>query len=164
VSRLAIYPGTFDPMTNGHRDIVCRAIHLFDEMIILVAQNVHKRPLFDLQERVRLARETTSDLAGVSVEPFEGLLAEYARRRQASAIIRGLRAVKDFEYELQMALMNKSLYPEVETVFFMPGESFTYVNSSMVREVARLGGDVSRFVSPPVAEALLLRFGTGKHP
>lgn len=158
MSRLAIYPGTFDPITNGHLDIVHRASHIFDEIIILIANNVGKKPLFEIDERVRLATETVAPMKGISVEAHSGLLAEFARERRAAAIIRGLRAVKDFEYEFQMALMNKALYPEVETVFFMPSEKFTYVNSSIVREVARLGGDVSPHVPPVVAEALLKRF------
>ena len=158
MSRLAIYPGTFDPITNGHLDIVQRASRIFDEIIILVAHNVSKTPLFDLEERVRLAGEATAGLSNVYVEPHGGLLASFAREREAVAIIRGLRAVKDFEYEFQMALMNKALYPEVETVFFMPSEKFTYVNSSIVREVARLGGNVTPHVPPVVAEALLARF------
>jgi pantetheine-phosphate adenylyltransferase len=155
---LAIYPGTFDPITNGHLDIVHRASHIFDEIIILIAHNIQKSPLFDIGDRVRLARESVAGIDIVSVEPHTGLLAEFARERQATAIIRGLRAVKDFEYEFQMALMNKSLYPEVETVFFMPSEKNTYVNSSIVREVARLGGNVSPHVPPVVAEALMNRF------
>jgi pantetheine-phosphate adenylyltransferase len=158
VSRLAIYPGTFDPITNGHLDIVHRASHIFDEIIILIAENLNKQPLFTLDERVQLAAESMAGIEAVSVEAHSGLLAEFARERSAAAIIRGLRAVKDFEYEFQMALMNKALYPEVETVFFMPSEKFTYVNSSIVREVARLGGNVSPHVPPVVAEALMREF------
>jgi len=158
VARLAIYPGTFDPITNGHLDIVRRASGIFDEIVILIAINVRKEPLFSVEERVRLAEEALSGNGGVTVESYAGLLAEFARVRKADAIIRGLRAVKDFEFEFQMALMNKSLYPEVETVFLMPSEKFTYVNSSIVREVARLGGDISRYVPPPVAEALARKF------
>jgi len=160
VSRLAVYPGTFDPITNGHLDIVRRASQIFDEIIILIAHNVEKKPLFDIDERLRLAREVTGEIEHVSVEAFDGLLAEFARLRYATAIIRGLRAVKDFEYEFQMALMNRSLYPEVETVFFMPSERFTYVNSSIVREVARLGGNITPHVPPVVAEALTAKFSS----
>jgi pantetheine-phosphate adenylyltransferase len=155
---LAIYPGTFDPITNGHLDIVHRASHIFDEIIILIAHNIQKSPLFDIEDRVRLARESVAGLDIVSVKSHTGLLAEFARVRKATAIIRGLRAVKDFEYEFQMTLMNKSLYPELETVFFMPSEKNTYVNSSIVREVARLGGNVSPHVPPVVAEALMQKF------
>lgn len=158
MSRLAIYPGTFDPITNGHLDIVRRASQIFDEIIILIARNVEKSPLFDIEKRLELAREVTGGIDGVSVEVFDGLLAEFARQRNASAIVRGLRAVKDFEYEFQMALMNKSLYPEVETVLLMPSERFTYVNSSIVKEVARLGGNVTPHVPPIVAEALSVKF------
>jgi pantetheine-phosphate adenylyltransferase len=154
VSRLAIYPGTFDPITNGHLDIVQRASHIFDEIVICIADNVNKTPLFSLEERCDLAISAVAGSDHISVETFGGLLAEFARMRRAAAIIRGLRAVKDFEYEFQMALMNKSLYPEVETVFLMPSERFTYVNSSIVREVARLGGDVTSYVPLNVAAAL----------
>ena len=159
--RLAIYPGTFDPITNGHLDIIRRASVIFDRIIILIAHNADKSPLFDIEERLRLTTETINEMPHVTVEAFEGLLAEFARERDATAIIRGLRAVKDFEYEYQMALMNRSLYPEVETVFFMPSERFTYVNSSIVREVARLGGNVTLHVPPIVAEALADRFSAG---
>lgn len=161
MSRLAIYPGTFDPITNGHLDIVCRASGIFDEIIILVADNVDKAPLFSIDERVELAHEAVADNEQVRVETFGGLLAEFARERKATAIIRGLRAVKDFEYEFQMALMNKSLYPEVETVFFMPSERFTYVNSAIVREVARLRGDISPYVPQVVVEAMEAKFASG---
>ncbi len=161
MSRLAIYPGTFDPITNGHLDIIGRVSRIFDEIIILIAHNVQKRPLFEIGERLRLVEEVIREVPGVSVEAFDGLLAEFARQRHATAIIRGLRAVKDFEYEYQMALMNKSLYPEVETVFLMPSERFTYVNSSIVREVARMGGNVTPHVPPVVARALAARFAAG---
>ena len=161
MSRLAIYPGTFDPITNGHLDIVRRASQLFDEIIILIARNTEKIPLFNIDERLELARDVTGGIGDVSVEIFDGLLAEFARQRNASAIVRGLRAVKDFEYEFQMALMNKSLYPEVETVLLMPSERFTYVNSSIVKEVARLGGNVTPHVPPIVAEALSVKYSAG---
>ena len=161
VSRLAIYPGTFDPITNGHLDIIRRSYQIFDEIIILIAHNVEKAPLFNIYERLGLAEEVTAGLDQVTVEVFDGLLAEFARQRKATAIVRGLRAVKDFEYEFQMALMNKSLYPEVETVLLMPSERFTYVNSKIVREVARLGGDVTPHVPPVVAEALSVKFASG---
>jgi pantetheine-phosphate adenylyltransferase len=158
VSRLAIYPGTFDPITNGHLDIVRRASHIFDEIVICIAENTEKTPLFTIEERLELAITSIAGSDHITVETFGGLLAEYARMRKAAAIIRGLRAVKDFEYEFQMALMNKSLYPEVETIFLMPSERFTYVNSSIVREVARLGGDVTAHVPSVVAEALRKKF------
>jgi pantetheine-phosphate adenylyltransferase len=164
VSRLAIYPGTFDPITNGHLDIVQRASHLFDEIIICIAENIDKAPLFSIKERRDLAVSAVAGSDHISVETFGGLLAEFARMRKATAIIRGLRAVKDFEYEFQMALMNKSLYPEVETVFFMPSERFTYVNSSIVREVARLGGDITSYVPTNVADALVEKYGQNMSP
>ena len=154
MTRLAIYPGTFDPITNGHLDIVQRASHIFDKIVICIAENVLKTPLFTIEERSELAISSVAGEDHISVETFGGLLAEYARMQNATAIIRGLRAVKDFEYEFQMALMNKSLYPEVETIFLMPSERFTFVNSSIVREVARLGGDVTSYVPPNVAAAL----------
>ncbi len=160
MARLAIYPGTFDPITNGHLDIVRRASRIFDRIIILIASNVQKKPLFSVQERIELAERSVVGNSNITVESFDGLLAEFARQRGVDAIIRGLRAIKDFEFEFQMALMNKSLYPEVETVFFMPSEKFTYVNSSIVREVARLDGDVSLFVPPVVAEAFARKFRT----
>ena len=163
MSLLAIYPGTFDPITNGHLDVVWRASHIFDEIIILIAENVDKTPLFTIEERLDLARVSTAGKDHVSVETYSGLLAEFARLRQATAIIRGLRAVKDFEYEFQMALMNKSLYPEVETVFLMPSERFTYVNSAIVREVARLGGNVKLHVPPEVAQALMRKYASGSN-
>ena len=162
MSKLAIYPGTFDPITNGHLDIVSRASQIFDEIIILIAYNTEKTPLFDIDERLRLAEEATAGIGDVSVEVFDGLLAEFARKRNATAIIRGLRAVKDFEYEFQMALMNRSLYPEVETVLLMPSERFTYVNSSIVKEVARLGGNITPHVPPIVAEALSNKFAASE--
>ena len=160
--RLAIYPGTFDPITNGHLDIVQRASHMFDEIVIFIAENVVKTPLFTIEERCELAVSSVAGRDHISVETFGGLLAEYARMQNATAIIRGLRAVKDFEYEFQMALMNKSLYPEVETVFLMPSERFTYVNSSIVREVARLGGDVTSYVPTNVAAALKKKYTLSK--
>lgn len=164
MSRLAIYPGTFDPITNGHLDVVSRASQLFDEIVVLIARNVNKATLFSIEERLELAQKAVEGNDHVSVESFGGLLAEFARERKAAAIIRGLRAVKDFEYEYQMALMNKSLYPEVETVFFMPSERFTYVNSSIVREVARLGGNITQHVPPVVAQAFADKFSSGKPP
>ncbi len=163
MSLLAIYPGTFDPITNGHLDVVWRASHIFDEIIILIAENVDKTPLFTIEERLDLALASVAGKDHVSVETYSGLLAEFARLRRATAIIRGLRAVKDFEYEFQMALMNKSLYPEVETVFLMPSERFTYVNSAIVREVVRLGGDVSSHVPPVVAQALMRKYTSGSN-
>ncbi len=151
---IAIYPGTFDPFTNGHLDIVQRAITLFDKVIVTVARNSSKNPMFSEKERLTLIRESARGLKNVDVELFDGLLVEYARERKATAIIRGLRAISDFEYELQMALMNRKLNNSFETVFLMPNEKYTYLNSNIVREIARLGGDVSEFVPAAVNKAL----------
>ena len=154
----AIYPGTFDPITYGHLDILNRAITLFDEIIITVAINPAKNPLFSLTERKELIEQVLQDHEDkkrVRIEGFDGLLVNFARQKKATAIIRGLRAVSDFEYEMQMALMNRRLADEISTVFMMPHEKYTYLNSTIVKEVARLGGDVSNFVPPTVQQALL---------
>jgi pantetheine-phosphate adenylyltransferase len=159
--RRVIYPGTFDPITFGHLDILFRAIKLFDEIIITVAVNPAKNPLFTLEERIALIRDVIINeekLHNVTVEGFEGLLVNYAVEKKACAIIRGLRAVSDFEYELQMALMNRRLKNEISTVFMMPHEKHTYLNSTIVKEVARLGGDISNFVPYAVEKALLEKF------
>ena len=156
--RRALYPGTFDPITNGHLDILKRALQLFDQIIVTVAINPKKTPLFSMEERTELIRQVLAEEIGdnrVRVEAFDGLLIDFARKKQACAIIRGLRAVSDFEYELQMALMNRRLAEEVITVFLMPHENYSYLNSTIVKEVARLGGDVSDFVPPLVKKALL---------
>jgi pantetheine-phosphate adenylyltransferase len=154
----AIYPGTFDPITYGHLDILNRAITLFDEIIITVAINPAKSPLFSLTERKELIEQVLRDheeKKRVWIEGFDGLLVNFARQKKATAIIRGLRAVSDFEYEMQMALMNRRLADEISTVFMMPHEKYTYLNSTIVKEVTRLGGDVSNFVPPIVQQALL---------
>ncbi len=156
--RTAIYPGTFDPITNGHLDILERALKLFDRIIITIARNSSKTPLFTDQERLDLISQAVQKYKAVEVDSFDGLLVEYARKKGATAIVRGLRAISDFEYELQMALMNRKLHGDVETVFLMPNEKYTYLNSSIVREIARLGGDVSDFVPPVVKEALERKF------
>ncbi|GAB4370268.1 MAG: pantetheine-phosphate adenylyltransferase [Calditrichia bacterium] len=156
--RRALYPGTFDPITNGHLDLLERALRLFDEIIVTVAKNPTKTPLFLMEERIELIKkvmEGRPTANRVQVEGFDGLLVDFARQMGACVIIRGLRAVTDFEYELQMALMNRSLANEITTVFMMPHENYTYLNSTIVKEVARLGGDISNFVPPPVHEALL---------
>jgi len=157
--RLAIYPGTFDPVTNGHLDLLTRALKLFDRVIISVARNPAKTPLFTEQERIALIRSVVGRNPRVTVDAFEGLLVEYAQAKKAAAIVRGLRAISDFEYELQMALMNRKLNTSVETVFLMPNEKYTYLNSSIVREIARLGGDVRSFVPPVVFRALRDKIG-----
>jgi pantetheine-phosphate adenylyltransferase len=162
--RIAVYPGTFDPITNGHVDIIQRTLQLFDRVIVAIASNPKKGPLFPPEERLSMAREALSDLQKVSVEMFEGLLVDYARRKEASVVIRGLRAVSDFEYELQMALMNRKLDRSVETVFLMPSEEFSYLTSTIVKEVASYGGDVSQLVPKGVADRLVKRFSKGSRP
>ena len=157
-NRRAIYPGTFDPITNGHLDIIERATGLFDEIIVVVARNSSKSPLFTEEERVEMIRESTAMYPCVSVEMLSGLTVEYAMRCGACAIIRGLRAVTDFEYEFQIALMNRKLAPAVSTVFLMPHERYTYLSSSIIREVARFEQDVTEFVPPPVVKRLKERF------
>jgi pantetheine-phosphate adenylyltransferase len=152
--RVAVYPGSFDPLTNGHVDIILRGARLFDRILVAILVNADKQPLFDTDERVAIVREVFAGQQNVEVDTFEGLLVDYARRRHAHAIVRGLRAVSDFEYELQMALMNRHLEPMVETVFMMPAEQYTYVSSRLVKEVAALGGSVTGLV-PPIVEARL---------
>jgi pantetheine-phosphate adenylyltransferase len=156
--RRAIYPGSFDPVTNGHLDVVERARKLFDEVIVAVAHNDEKQPLFSLTERLDLLAQTVGKIDKVRIAQFEGLLVEFALKEKASAVIRGLRAVSDFEFEFQMALMNRKLEGAVETIFLMPKEEFTYLSSRLVKEIARLGGDVSKFVPGIVATALEKKF------
>ena len=151
---IAIYPGTFDPITNGHADIVRRALKLFDRVVVALADNPRKQPLFSVKERKRMIRETLANDAGVEVDSFSGLLVDYVRRRGARFVIRGLRAVADFEYEFQFAQMNRQLAPEVETIFLMTNEDNFFVSSSLVREVAEMGGDIGRVVPPGVVVAL----------
>ena len=150
----AIYPGTFDPITNGHVDLVARASKLFDVVIVAIAINPGKTPTFSLQERVSLAEQSLSEMTNVEVCGFEGLLVDVAKQKNASVIIRGLRAVSDFEHEFQLASMNRKMEPDVETLFLTPAEQFSYISSSLVREIASLGGDISEFVAPCVAEEL----------
>jgi pantetheine-phosphate adenylyltransferase len=156
--RRAIYPGSFDPVTNGHLDVIERARKLFDEVVVAVAHNDEKQPLFSLKDRLDLLRETAGKIDNVRIAEFEGLLVEFARKEEAGAVIRGLRAVSDFEFEFQMALMNRKLDAEVETIFLMPKEEYTYLSSRIVKEIARLGGDVSGFVPACVAKALRRKF------
>ena len=151
---VAVYPGTFDPITNGHADLVARACRLFDRVIIAVADNPKKRPMFSLEERIALAEAVFADHEQVTVAGFSGLLVDFVHARQAQVILRGLRAVSDFEYEFQLATMNRRLAPEIETVYLTPAERNTFISSSLVREIACLGGDVSQFVHAAVAEAL----------
>ncbi len=150
----AVYAGTFDPMTYGHLDVATRAAHVFDRLTLAVAEDPRKTLMFDVEERVALARECLAKLPNVDVVPFGGLLVDWARQRGIHTLIRGLRAFSDFEYEFQMALTNRKLAPDIETLFLMPNEDFSYVSSSMVREIAALGGGVGQFVPPAVAAAL----------
>ncbi len=152
--RIAIYPGTFDPITNGHVDLVARAAPLFERIIVGVAESPGKAPGFPLDERIELARMALADLPNVEVRGFDTLLADFVRKMGAGVLLRGLRAVSDFEYEFQLASMNRHLIPNVETLFLTPAEQYSFISSSLVREIARLGGDVSGFVHPAVNTAL----------
>lgn len=152
--QIGVYSGTFDPITRGHTDIVERSLRIFDHLIIAIAPNPRKKPLLDLAERVDLAKIATKELPFVEVESFDGLLVDYVRRRGAKAIIRGLRAISDFEHEFQMALLNRKLDQQLETVFFMPSEEYSYLTSSIVKELALFGGPLEEFVHPEVAERL----------
>ena len=157
MKHIAVYAGTFDPVTNGHTDLCERAVRLFDEVVLAVAVDTGKKTFFDLQTRLRLAEGVFANMPAVKVEPFDGLLVDFAKQRGAQLILRGLRAVSDFEYEFQLAGMNRSLNNEIETMFLTPAEQYAFLSSSLVREVAMLGGDVSRFVHPLVATALMER-------
>jgi len=164
MKKLAVYPGTFDPITNGHIDIIVRATKLFSDIIVAVGENPQKKPLFSHSERMELVKQVvdTLNLPNVRVGHFKGLLAQYADEIRATAIIRGLRAVSDFEYEFQMALANRKIYPDAETVFLMPSEPFVYLSSSMVKVIAQNNGDVSPFVPKIVENALHKKFGGKK--
>lgn len=157
--RTVIYPGSFDPLTNGHLDIVMRAARLFDRVVVAVASNESKSPLFNVKERLALMRESVADLANVEVDSFNGLLVDYVVKQEGQAVIRGLRAVSDFEFEFQLALMNRKLNERVETIFMMPKDTYTFLSSRIVKEIARLGGDVGAFVPPRVVLALRKKFG-----
>ena len=159
MTRIALYPGSFDPPTRGHSDLVTRSLALADQVIVAVARNSAKQPLFTLEERMAMLRAVCGDDPRVRYESFDGLLVDFARREGATLIVRGLRAVSDFEYEFQMAMMNRHLLAELETVFLVPPEDATWLSSSLVREVARYGGDVTGLVHPAVAEALRRKFG-----
>jgi len=156
--RTAIYPGTFDPITNGHLDLVRRALTMFDRLIVAVGRNPEKRPLFTIDERLSMARVSLTEFDKVTVEAFAGLTAEFAAKRNVVAIVRGLRAVSDFEFEFQMALMNRHLAPGIETVYLMPNEKYTYLSSTVIKDVARYGGNISRFVPAPIAKILKQKF------
>ena len=159
-----IYPGTFDPITHGHTDIVKRAAPLFERLIVAVAGSTAKNTVFSVDERVELAAEILSDFKNVEIQRFDGLMVDFARANNASVILRGLRAVTDFEYEFQLAGMNRKLMPEADTVFLPTSEKFTYISSSLVREIAALGGDISDFVHPHIKQALLERVGKPRTP
>jgi len=155
----AIYPGTFDPLTNGHTDLVIRAARLFDEVILAVAANPSKQPMFSLEERVGLAQQVFAGLPNVQVVGFAGLLADFARVHQAQVLIRGVRAVADFEYEFQLASMNRQLNPDLDSLFMTPSEKNMFISSTLVKEVARHGGDVAPFIAPQVLDALKRKLG-----
>ena len=162
MKRTAIYPGSFDPLTNGHLDVVQRAAKLFDRVIIAVASNDSKHPLFTKDERVALVKQAVAKLPNVETDAFDGLLVEYVAAKKAQAIVRGLRAVSDFEFEFQLALMNRKLDEKIETIFMMPKDTYTFLSSRIVKEICRLGGDVSSFVPPNVQAALKKKFKVGK--
>ena len=151
---VAIYPGSFDPVTNGHLDLIARGAKIFDRLIVSVLRNAEKEPLFGVTERIEMLRESTRKWDNVEVDVFEGLLVEYARSKGAQVVLRGIRAVSDYEYELQMALMNRKLEPKLETVFMMPAETYSYLSSKLVKEVFRLGGDISNLVPQNVLDRL----------
>lgn len=157
--KISVYPGTFDPITNGHIDIIERASELFDKVIVTVAVNSAKTPMFTLEERKEMISESLPAQKNIEVDSFNGLLVDFARAKNATAIIRGLRAISDFEYEFQMALMNRKLAPDVKTVFLMPNEKYTYLNSTIIRELARMKCDVSEFVAQCVQKKLRAKFG-----
>lgn len=153
-SVLAIYPGSFDPVTNGHLDLIGRGAKIFDRLVVAVLRNMEKDPLFAVSERLEMLREVTQPWPNVEVDVFEGLLMDYARQKNAQVVLRGIRAISDYEYELQMALMNRKLEPKIETVFMMPAEAYSYLSSRLVREIAQLGGSVKDLVPPAVEERL----------
>ena len=159
MKRIAVYPGTFDPVTNGHLDLAERGRRHYDQLFMAVLANEGKEPAFSVEERVKLLRQAVAPWPDVTVDSFDGLLVDYARRVGAGVILRGIRAITDLEYEMQMAMMNRKLEPALETVFLAPSEAYTYVSSRLVREVARLGGSVADLVPAPVADALARRFG-----
>lgn len=158
MERIAVYPGTFDPVTHGHLDLVRRGLEIFDAIIVAVAVSAKKKPLFDIEDRVRFIRESVKELDRIRVESFDGLLVDFVRARKAGSILKGLRAVSDYEHELQMAAMNRRLDHSIETVFLMAGEEFSFLSSSLVKEVFQLGGTAGGLVSPVVEEGLRKKF------
>jgi len=163
-ARLAIYPGSFDPITNGHVDIIERGLRLFDRVVVAVLRNETKAPLFSAAERVQLVRDVFRDRAGLEVDTFEGLLVDYAASRGAAVIVKGLRSIADYEYESQMALMNRRLQPGIETMFLMPAEPYAYTSSRLIKEVCRLGGDIRGLVPPLVEDRLQRTFAAARDP
>ena len=157
--RKVVYPGSFDPLTNGHLDVIKRAAKLFDEVIVAVVKNVSKNPLFSISERCELVRASVNQITNVKVNNFSGLLVEFVEEVQAQAIVRGLRAVSDFEFEFQMALMNRKLNERIETIFMMPKDTYTFLSSGIVKEIAQFGGDIKEFVPEPVVKALEKKMG-----
>lgn len=155
---IALYPGTFDPITNGHSDLILRAQHIFGKVVVAIAENPRKEPLFDLDERIALVREVTGDIENVEVVGFDGLLIDCVRANNAGVVLRGLRAVSDFEFEFQLASANRRLDPQIETVFLTPSESHTFTSASLVKEIAMYGGDVSSFLHPTVLDAVRRKF------
>jgi len=155
---VAVYPGSFDPITNGHLDLIQRCAPLVDKLVVAVLRNAHKHPLFSLEDRVLMLREVVQPFTNVEVDSFDGLLVDYGRQKQASLLLRGIRAISDYEYELQMALMNRRLAPEIETMFMMAGEAYSFISSKLVKEVIGLGGNISGLVPPSVEEKLKQRF------
>src|SRR5574341_2156707 len=158
----AVYPGTFDPLTRGHEDLVRRAATLFDTIVLAVAEAKAKRPFFTLEERLAMAREALADVKNLEVVGFSGLLTDFVRQQRARVVLRGLRAVSDFEYEFQLAGMNRDLYPDMETVFLTPGEQHMFISATLVREIAALGGDIEKFVHPKVAKRLKEKATSGR--
>ena len=161
---IAIYPGTFDPVTNGHLDLIQRGAKIFDELVVAILRNPEKDPLFALEERIEMLERMTVNFDNVRVETFDGLLVEYASRQHATAVLRGIRAVSDYEYELQMALMNRKLNPKIETIFMMPAEAYSYLSSRLVREIGQLGGSVHGLVPELVEERLRQKIQKNHHP
>jgi pantetheine-phosphate adenylyltransferase len=162
VGRLAIYPGSFDPVTYGHIDLIKRASHAFDEIVVAVAESTHKNTLFNTQERLEMVKEVSSSFGNVRVESFDGLVIDYARKKKINVLIRGLRMISDFEYELQMALTNRRLDENIETVFLMPSEGYSFLSSKLIKEVVSLGADITSFVPDSVARRLREKLGIKK--